>query len=332
MLAALESVVLASLAFIALTLIGIGLFGRPDQGKPLCRSCKRDARELAWDDVPTCPCGARLDAPGAVRTRGRVRRPRLVVVGLVIALADVALLLWTIPLARRHLNWVDGLPSFIVRYGLEHDAEWAIESIGRRARAETLRPVDLGWLLPALAANRSLTLRSLGPSGDRLMGQWIEHPVNVDAVLPIIAAVDAFDSTQLLGGNDPSTLFIGITQSPTVDEGRWLVRVEGVELDGAAVPFVVQPFDLPQGEWWPAPGDRVIVGRGACSIAVPQSGQGKSATVVLDLTIARTLAAKAAPHDPIIDSAAPPEAWGVPVLTTRVRRTITATPAGAAGP
>ncbi|MDZ4831957.1 MAG: hypothetical protein SGJ09_17410 [Phycisphaerae bacterium] len=44
-----EAIVLAVLAFLGVTLVVYGAFGRPDQNRPRCTRCGVDVRPFAWD-------------------------------------------------------------------------------------------------------------------------------------------------------------------------------------------------------------------------------------------------------------------------------------------
>ena len=82
-----ELALIGVLAILGTWLVVYGAFGGTAFDRPVCVRCSSDARPVAWRDPMRCACGAVLDQPGAVRTKGRRRRPKTAIVGGVVSWA-----------------------------------------------------------------------------------------------------------------------------------------------------------------------------------------------------------------------------------------------------
>jgi hypothetical protein len=313
--------VVAALAFLGVTLLGLGLFGRPDQGRPTCRACNADARPAAWDSPPVCACGARLDRAGAVRTRGRMRRRAVVALGVVVtalAIGAGGVSRWIRDSGR---TWYDFLPMSIVLDGLRDQSSWAHETVlARRARGSL---DDVAFADAVIAANG--VPPPFSDEHEQFLGvlraEWIAKPFDVDRLVPQFLGFDL--SFAPVDAETPSTPTDGITLCMTAlltgaipDQGRaWLFRLTRITVDGAEVPF--------NSEVLSGRTSRVLIA-GSPGARFSLSGSARTdnveATVVVEGYLVLSAVGLAAVGDPLIDSAAPCEEWAIDAVTIPIRR------------
>jgi len=324
-----EELVVGILAFLALTLVGFGIFRGPDQSRPACAACRTDARRFAWNSPPVCPCGKRLDRPGAVRTHGRIRRPRLVVSGLIIASATALLATWTFTLRAQKLMWIDILPLRLRVEGLRRGADWAISSTERRQAARAIDAAEAVTLIAAIDEGRLALVKTpsaeLGKVRSALLASWAEEPAIAAEVQSSAAEFSlALDFSANANASEPEVVPRGkafglVIQVNSGGVGRgtelgYFARIERVAINGREVPWKMECLGVSP--------TRVALGRGECTFEVPEDLAVGVAELTVDVLLVRTRAAWAALADERIDSGAPPETWGVPARVAHIHRTL----------
>ena len=211
--------IIAGVAFLGVTLIAFGLFGRPSHAQPCCVGCGADARPQAWSEAPRCGCGAALDRPGAVRSKGRVRRPRLALLGLALWLAAVAITGETIRLRMSDRSWIAWLPSnFVVGQAIRGHS-WA-QSIWE---GDDLTPAIAGETLRiAYGSEQS----AIAIPADLLFGRWLETRDEAASTIRIMS--ESIVPVSRVEGNE----CICVLEPGLPMEERWAFRIERVEHKG----------------------------------------------------------------------------------------------------
>ncbi len=253
----------------------------------------------------------------------------------------VGLSAWTISLTANKLHWIDSLPVTIVEFGIDRGDGWTINSVERRLAAKRLTARDAARLLASIDRARPFAVLVLSGAvnshglTERLADLWASDVANLSPAdlaeeLPHIARLfvgaETTPADDTEAPTDVRTLPLMITTAPCIGDGEWIVRIEAVELNGIPVEFTVAPAATELGRVAATErGRRVTFGNGTCNVVVPVETPIGAATVVIDLILARTLAAPAAAGDERIDSTEPPERWGVPSVFARVRRSFDVT-------
>lgn len=332
-----ESAVIGCLAFLAMTLVGLGLFGRPDQSRPTCARCGADARPFAWDAPPRCSCGAGLDRPGAVRTRGRIRRPRAIVAGVVLLVLAAPAMAWLVGLEQKRLRWFDGLPLAVRAYGLERGDAWAIESAYRRQARAVATASEAAALIEA--ADRGVQLDRLAPPDPRsyliesLLQAHLDDASIADRTFPIASALAMSARAVPCYTTEDGTVRVAAGASVEVnvtlrvlpgglDATQFIARIERITLNGRDVEWVGECLDRSP--------TRVVLMRGTVKVTIPSGTPAGRAELVVDLFLARASGASAVVCDELIDGTAPPSEWGINAMAVPLRRTFPIEVTGAA--
>lgn len=315
---------IGAMAFCAVVFVAWGLFGRADDTRPRCARCGADARPVAWSEPPVCACGRRLDRAGAVRSSGRARRPRLLMLGAVAGALALATLVAAGALERRGLAWPDVLPLSFITLNADAGRMWAAESIARRHAA--------GWLDDAtLLSLRDRRAGSMEPVRDQL--DWVIHArvmewVTIDGagVRPLTAGeIALYRPEDVIGlvaapidraapgsGGYPAARIYGVA-------GLSCGRIERVLVDGVPMRFEidgVRPEDLHAA-------GRDFYG----AIRVRPTGPVEPDAVVprpprsiaVEILVVISAAAQGVVHDPLIGSEGDPAKWGIDGRSFRLR-------------
>lgn len=235
-----DTVILATGALLAILLIAAGLFGRPNDARPVCVRCRRDARPLAWSDLPRCPCGADLTKAGAVRTSGRVRRPRLAITGIVLFVVVTVATVVAVDLGRKHLTWIDLAPLALIEPSAIAGNDWAVRSVQRRANSTAVAADEALRLLhlvrqPTIAATfpNSGWEGSFASAVSRCVSGWREGPLQQGSDAIEVAGVTAIEDP---GATDRGThRVVHLAASPVDAQRSWMVRIDRVRIDGHEV-------------------------------------------------------------------------------------------------
>lgn len=317
---------IGAMAFCAVVFVAWGLFGRADDTRPRCARCGADARPVAWSEPPVCACGRRLDRAGAVRSSGRARRPRLLMLGVGAGILAIAILLIAGALERRRLAWPDLLPLAFVTLNADAGRAWAAESIARRHAAGRLDDATLLSMRDRRAgatgaiATRITLLRAVR------FAEWMT--VDGQGVRPFTA--EELDIIRLQGsiglvveaadGSDPTSSGIPPMQIRGIDR-PFFARIERVLVDGEPVRFALEreaPHLPPHVS--PPPGARVFCVPVRLRIVDEAQGSARGhRTVLVELRVVLSRAWEAAATDPLIDSDADPSVWGIDGRSMRVR-------------
>ena len=327
-----EEFVVGLLAFLAVTVVGFGVFGRPDQSRPTCAICRVDARRFAWENAPVCTCGARLDRAGAVRTRGRIRRPRVIVAGIVFCCATALFAVWTYTIRAQSLTWIDVLPVRVRVEGIRRGAEWALNSVERRqlsrviGSAEALALlVGMDDALSALPATGTATA-AVSELRDTMLETWSEDPEISDRILEIVTGLQVAlaTSTTLPDRGERArgtTIGFDVVLSSrmfflrgTRGYDGCFVRVERVAIGEQVVPWTMTCYGRSP--------TRVVIDSASCAVQLPSDVSLGDTAITLDMLLVRSAATWAALGDEVIDSETLPDTWGVPARVVRVRRVV----------
>ncbi len=219
--------VLILATFLGIVLLAFGVFGRPSHDRPHCVRCRADVRALAWTESPRCGCGAALDRSGAVRSVGRVRRPRLIWCGAVVWLLTLLVTAETVRLRWTNQSWVTWIPRGVVVSRAVAGDSWALQELGNRK----ITPETAGELLVREAEGEvTLPSRSI-LSRPNLLSIWSATQPNADRVMSAILG-DLGARGVLADGT--ISIELGIRQNST--PFAWVVRIEGVALAAAGEP------------------------------------------------------------------------------------------------
>lgn len=315
-----EELVLAALAFLAMSFVGFGLFGRPDQSRPTCRACGTDARPFAWEDAPKCACGAALDRPGAVRTRGRIRRPRLVALGALVGAGAMGGWALESSLGGTSLQWIDLLPFPVARAGVEQRWRWAMRSVERRQQADALTDEEFADALDTLLSLAAPIEEDVQVMQDTLVWRWRQSPVAFGRVGPMVGGLSVFAEPRAPDdgtGGAGDTIGFSISLSPLDGTGEWLVRLERVSVAGEELPFAMRRSRASDATRIATPDEPA---KGEIRLAGGDSAL--PVEITFELTVARTCAAEFAAGDALIDSTHPSNRWEVDVVAAPVTRTV----------
>lgn len=175
-----------ALAFCGIVAVVAGAVGQASLRSPRCRRCRADVRDRAWDSAPRCSCGAALDAHGAVRFVGRERSLSAVIAGALLVAAGIGVSWWHLSLREQGLSWRELLPASWEVANLRSDREPnnALDSLRRRAAAQTISPADRAAALDAIGASPSAR-RDLA---SRTIAALVGHPAMLEP--PFRDAVD----------------------------------------------------------------------------------------------------------------------------------------------
>lgn len=301
-------ITVVALAFLGVTLMAFGIFGRPTHASPRCRACGADVRALAWSDEPTCGCGRRLDRPGAVHSRGRERRPRIAIAGVLFWVVGAGLAAETIRLRTRNQSWIAWVPSSIVVARAEAGDEWAVEllnhdEISPALAGETLLRIYGGATFPKVSTERLLSIwRRERPNAQRVGDAFIRR----------------LNNAALIADDDSAVCLLSTGSLPA--PSSWLVRIEEVESEGKPVAWTLSAMRPPFGA---NAGERVFVGGGVVQVRLPESVP-PGTPLTIKVVLVQSEAAEALPLMPELNSDAPPSTW--PIEVTRFEGSFTCTP------
>ncbi len=324
-LADLCELVIPCLAFLGVVLLVAGIWGQPDQSRPVCRVCKADARPSAWTEPLTCVCGAALDRPGAVRTKGRVRRPWRSVVGAVLLVAGCLLAWDVVRLAKRRMELLDRLPLAALRVALEQEYEWAGASLERRLEAKDLDAADAASLLrpmlvplPGGGAKLQLNQAALAAAEwiDPIFDRWSEGSSMGDPLLDLLCTCQA---TEAAAAHAAGEALVDLRIAPADQcTDQWGLRIEAIRVDGTPVDRFQYEGSKVESAWgWrrtSRPESSRLVSaldRGAIRIPLPDDDRATGHVVEIDGLLIRSPAFLQAFGDALVDGTAPPAEWGV---------------------
>jgi len=310
---------LAVLTFISITLVVWGLFGRPNHARPVCVRCKADARPHAWSEPLRCACGHDLARPGAVRTRGRVRRPRVAWLGAAMLVMTGGVLWMALDWPARGFAIVDRAPNWLLKWGLNRDHQWTIDSISRRALASDLSAAQSGDLLTLYTQKTTGRggRRLNEPAHQRLWAKWVSaYGAEQDALLrascptSVAMEIDAANPTGPMG-------FITITLAPLINAGAWIVRVDRVRCGERDLAFTLN-WDK-SSAIVELTSKRIILEAATLVLRLPDDQAIDAHPIIVEGLLAHTPAGPGAPGDHLIDDTAPPESWRVPVIAAPIK-------------
>ncbi|MCP3902220.1 MAG: hypothetical protein GY715_01180 [Planctomycetes bacterium] len=166
------------LAIVAgLIMVWLGWRGRPSLAEPTCAGCGYDLRGVAVNATPACPeCGADLGGRHAVSFGRHARQPKLMLLGVTVALLPVviatALTFWAMHFrSRGPMNVARrSNAALITDFAADVDNAWVSPELARRYGAGNMTPTELAALIDALVAGLNArpadTDASLAWSGD----------------------------------------------------------------------------------------------------------------------------------------------------------------------
>lgn len=163
-----------ALAFCGVVAALCGWIGQPSLGRPTCRRCGRDVRDLAWDAVPICSCGNALHRDRAVRWLGRQRSLPAVLAGIGLVVASVGLFWADRAMTERAIGWADLLPasSLVGQLQRGENMERATRSLVHRANVDWLGESARAEGLEAILAAKPGSLKS----PDEAIVRLLSHP------------------------------------------------------------------------------------------------------------------------------------------------------------
>lgn len=315
------SIVIGGLGFLVAILTAAWLFGRPDDSRPRCGRCRADVRKFAWDDPLRCTCGADLGRPGAVRSSGRLRRPRFGWVAALVALTAIGVVAASYILERRGLAWSDVLPRQIVEVSARNGEAWARESLRRRIGAGSLSRESVqrlvlagvfGEHLPKLAGG----LIAIGPGVRHAVGAEVELLRGLLRVSP--QATRKTPSEAEPPRDEALVVLVELGRVSWLDHRSIaLLRVDRVLLDGVPATWSLRVQPLPS-----MVGERVVLHGAELLVRDPSGGERLNRVVTIDGVLAISAAGLGAVGDPLIDSPLPPQAWRVDTVWMPVSVTV----------
>ena len=319
--------VIGSIAFLGVILLVAGLWGQPDQARPVCSTCKADARPSAWNEPLTCVCGSALAKPGAVRTKGRVRRPWRSVVGALLLLA-ACLLVWdSIRLARRKMILVDRLPLAALLFAVEEEYGWAGKSLERRLEAHDLDAADAASILrpmltplPGQGSGAKLQLNQAALAAtewlEPILERWGQGSSEGDPLLDLLCTYQIKES---FAAHAAGEALVEVRLYPTDQcTDQWGLRIEAIRVDGKPV----ESFRLeaaPYRSVWAARARAMsertrlltALDQGSIRVPMPDEDRATGHVIEIDGLLVRSPALMYALGDAAIDGTAPPSEWGV---------------------
>lgn len=331
--------IVALLACVSGSAMVAGFIGRRCVDRPTCARCGTDARPFAWRDdgapgTAPCSCGADLSRRGAVRLTGRRRRRPMLIVGWSALGSALVLIAIDIGLRSAGSNWWRFAPLSLAISGAKGRSSEAVSELLRRAKRDQIPPAAA----LALVTSRELSQRShfisdILPLNARLIETIDADPAFADQLTQAIATLRIKASYGAwIDGPAPNDTFTCSIDCPTSTPADWIAfRVEAVRIDGIRCTWSLSP---PPPSQSPVNrlGRRVVRGE-AFLHCIPDELTGMTGlmgnVIECDVIIIRAVDAFAAPLDPLIDSAAPPEAWGVDAIVGR--KTLTSPMPGRSG-
>ncbi len=297
-------------AFIGIALLGFAIFGRPDQSLPRCSQCRADARRFARNSPMLCECGAALDRPGAVRTKGRVRRWGFAIAGIVVWIAAIGLTLETIRERAIGTSWVRFIPIGALIARSNAGDEWAVDALHERSLADDLSPEDAGALLREIYEPSPNTPKI---SGHMAFKRWSLTRPDAARMIPLMSH---YAAKGVHWEGDDLVCELG----PTISlPEAWLLRIERVSIGGRELSWSLTVAPLYRSG---SVGTRAFLGTATLRVIVPRDDR-PIGPVELDALIVASRGAAGMACDPRVNGSTPPTTWPVKSETAPVSIAIT---------
>lgn len=312
------SLVFGILAFLATTMIVAGLFGRPDERYPRCSACNADARPYAWDDPPRCACNADLSRPGSVRTRGRVRRLRLVVVGVALLVLTAALGIPADRAIATRGTLLAIIPEAILAVGIQRDWAWALREVNARAQSGQLEPTSAATLwrdVDRRLAAQPTASDDLLATEARLREVWKRDAaagaaVIVEALAPRVTLRQDLERDALPTVRRGDTVLLAFQFVANIGDGAF-VRIDSVRLGESRLsPALAHVFGR---------ATRLVLDASDLPLVIPPDAPLGETVLSLELIAAQSPVARMAVGDALIDSDAAPSSWGIGAVAAPFR-------------
>ena len=155
-------ILLTALTVVAIVLITLGVRGRPVFALPRCGKCGYDLRNMQFmsDEIGNCPeCGSPLAGPSGVTFGRWQRRPKQIVVGVILLVLPWAGLVPATYVMRRTQVAVGGpagvsgmtTPALLASLPKATNSPWEWQELERRMTAGSLTTADVDAAFAALA-------------------------------------------------------------------------------------------------------------------------------------------------------------------------------------
>ena len=177
----------AAAVLLSLPLLAIGLRGRRTDDHPLCRRCGYDLTGRSGDATRCPECGADLARRRATRVGHRRRRPGLIVAGIGLALAALAV---AAPAARRlaRTDPITLVPIWWLRHELNGPASGQVAALAELSRRQGMGRLSAAQV--AAVSDRALEVQSTLAA--RPPGWWVSaHQTDIDAAMTYFRFVQA---------------------------------------------------------------------------------------------------------------------------------------------
>jgi hypothetical protein len=253
-------------------LVVYGVFGGPAFDRPVCVRCRSDARPAAWRDPMRCGCGAALDRPGAVRTKGRRRRPKTAILGALVWCAAGGAAFETHRLESLGRTWLDYVPQTLLVQQAAAGRAWAIDLAAERIDPASTSPEEALDLLVGVPWGQThLTMMSA------LHDRWTTSRPNLESAFDRGAG---FAVTPVETGETTPVYRLSINERIT--QG-WFGRVERVSIGGRDADWRLAPSE----ERWVWQHGRMAFVGAVQLVVVPPEGLDRSVahSISIDLEL-----------------------------------------------